>query len=395
MATRILIAGGGIVGRTIAVALKTRTHYEPVVFDVPPGGTDHRASAIAAAGVVALGQLGVWSRVADTAQPVARMVVTDSASDDLVRPEILTFEGAGDAAEPFAHMVPNAALDAALRARCAELGITEHTARARTFEEDDAGITLTLAGGDTEHGALLVAADGRGSRLRAIAGIPTIVHTYRQYGIVGTVAHEEPHNATAVQHFLPAGPFAMLPLTGNRSSIVWTERESAARSLAAMDPFLAALEIERVFGPALGRITVEDGLQVFPLEAILARRYAAGRLVLAGDAAHVIHPLAGQGLNLGLRDAAALVDVLAETQRLGEDPVAAAPRYARWRRADATQMTVVTDALNAMFSQKSDLLRSVRSVGTGLVNRREWLKRAFIDEAAGLKGDLPSLMRAA
>jgi 2-octaprenyl-6-methoxyphenol hydroxylase len=220
-----------------------------------------------------------------------------------------------------------------------------------------------------------------------------VTRDYRQSGIVGTVAHQLPHEGRAVQHFLPHGPFAMLPLTGNRSSIVWTERPAFAAELAAMDPLIAALEIERVFGLSLGRITVEGRLQTHALTAMLPRRLVEGRLVLAGDAAHVIHPLAGQGLNLGLRDVAALAEVLTEADRLGEDLAVALPRYERWRRADTVEMAAVTDGLNALFSRRSDLLRAVRSVGLGLVERRGGLKALFMREAAGFEGELPRLMR--
>ncbi len=392
MSTEILIAGGGAVGRTIAIALASGTHLKPVLFAGPPRGADHRASAISAAGRNFLDAIGVFPLIAEAAQPIEAMVITDSASEDLIRPEVLSF-ASEDGASRFAHMVPNAALDEALERRCAELGIEEIADSVRIFEEDETGITATLAGGGSRRGALLVAADGRGSRLRAIAGIGTVEHAYRQYGIVGTLSHEHPHHGTATQHFLPNGPFAMLPLTGNRSSIVWSEREPFARSLHEMDPFMAALEIERVFGPSLGHLTLEGPLQIYPLKAILSRDYAAGRLVLAGDAAHVIHPLAGQGLNLGLRDAAALAEVLGDAHRLGEDLAAAPARYARWRRADAAQMALVTDVLNTMFSTKSVLLRAVRSIGTGLVDRRQRLKAMFINEAAGFAGEVPRLMR--
>lgn len=392
MSTHILIAGGGTVGRTIAIALASGTHLKPVIVTGPPRGEDHRASAISAAGRNFLDAIGVFELIADAAQPIERMVITDSASDDLVRPEVLHFDGE-DGAARFAHMVPNAALDAALDARCAALGIEEIADSVRIYDEDETGITVRLAGGDTRRGTLLVAADGRQSRLRAIAGIGTVEHAYGQYGIVGTLSHERPHEGTATQHFLPNGPFAMLPLKGNRSSIVWSEREPFARSLAQMDPFMAALEVERAFGLSLGRLTLEGPLQAYPLKAILARDYAAGRLVLAGDAAHVIHPLAGQGLNLGLRDAAALAQTLSDSHRLGEDLRAVPDRYARWRRADAAQMAMVTDALNAIFSRKSDLLRAIRSIGTGLVDRRQRLKAMFINEAAGFAGEVPHLMR--
>ncbi|WMS41158.1 FAD-dependent monooxygenase [Acuticoccus sp. MNP-M23] len=388
---RVIVAGGGLVGRTIAVALASQSHLSVTLLAGPPPGRDERASAVAAAGRRLFSRIGVWPHVADVAQPIEDMVITDSRADDLIRPEALSFEGERGA--PFAYMVPNAALYGALTDRCAALGITEIAASATYYTEAERTITVELDNGDTITGDVLVAADGRASRLRGIAGIGVVEKHYGQCGIVGTVAHEDPHYGRATQHFLPNGPFAMLPLTGNRSSIVWTERPQFAKTLVEMDPFIAGLEIERVFGLSLGRLTVEAPLMMHPLSAHLARDFARGRLVLAGDAAHGIHPLAGQGLNLGLRDAAALSEVLVDAGRQGEDLSLALPRYARWRRADAAQMLLVTDQLNALFSRRSDLMRAVRSIGLGLVDRRDKLKSLFIQEAAGIEGEIPRLMR--
>lgn len=392
MTRTVLIAGGGIVGLSLAIALRTQSHLPVAVFTGPPAGPDERASTIAASARRLFARVGVWPHVAEAAEPIREMVVTDSAEGDLVRPEVLTFEGERGA-NAFAHMVPNEVLKTAVEARAAALGIEVLPLAATFYEEDAAGVTVFLSDGSSRRGAVLVAADGRRSRLREIAGIPVVTRDYGQAGIVGTVAHQLPHDGRAVQHFLPNGPFAMLPLTGNRSSIVWTERPVFAAELAAMDPLLAALEIERVFGMSLGRLTIEGQLQKHDLAAMLPRRLTEGRLVLAGDAAHVIHPLAGQGLNLGLRDVAALAEVLTEADRLGEELVLALPRYERWRRPNTVGMAAVTDGLNALFSRRSDVLRAVRSVGLGLVERRAGLKAVFIREAAGADGDLPRLMR--
>lgn len=388
----VAIAGGGIVGRTLAVALATQSHLRVRLFAGAPPGPDERASAVAASARRLLGRIGVWSLVASEAEPIREMVITDSAADDVVRPELLSFEGEREAG-PFAHMVPNAVLREALGRRCGALAIAETPRPVAFYEEDAVGVTLFADDGAVERADVLIATDGRRSRLREIAGIGTIEHDYGQAGIVGTVAHEEPHHGRAVQHFLPNGPFAMLPLTGSRSSIVWTERPGFARSLAAADPALAALEIERVFGLSLGRLRLEGPLQVHPLTAMLARNWQAGRLALAGDAAHVIHPLAGQGLNLGFRDVAALAETLAEADRCGEDLAVALPRYETWRRADTTMMALATGGLNAVFSRRSGFARAVRSVGLGLVEQRGGLKTLFIREAAGDEGELPRLLR--
>ncbi len=242
---------------------------------------------------------------------------------------------------------------------------------------------------------LLVAADGARSRLREIAGISFYGWSYDQSAIVGTIRHERPHEGRAVEHFLPAGPFALLPLRGDRSSIVWTERRSAADAILRRDPEVLAAMIEKRFGLELGRITLEGPLHAYPLSLGLARSFIGERLALLGDAAHVIHPIAGQGLNLGLKDAAALAEALIDQVRLGLDPGApeALEAYQRSRRFDTAQMAVTTDILNRLFSNDFGPLRALRDVGLGLVNRMPPLKRFFIGQAAGTGRGVPRLMR--
>ncbi|WP_420391893.1 FAD-dependent monooxygenase [Acuticoccus sp.] len=392
MGRTIAVAGGGIVGRTLAVALASQSALTVRLFAGPPPPPDPRASAVAASARRLFARLGVWPAVAAHAEPVRGMVVTDSADGDVVRPEALTFEGEVEG-HPFAHVLPNETLRRALAERCATVGIEETNATATFYDEEPAGVRITLSDGSEARAEVLVAADGRSSRLRAIAGVPVLRKGYGQSSVVGTVAHELPHHGIATQHFLPSGPLALLPLPGLRSSMVWSARDDVARSLADMDPMLASLEVERAFGLALGRLSVEGPLNVHPLGAMVARSFVAGRLALVGDSAHVIHPLAGQGLNLGLRDAAALAEAIVDAARLGEDLALALPRYEVRRRADTVQMTLVTDALNAIFSRRSNALRALRSIGVAFVEERDGLKSLFMREAAGLEGDVPRLMR--
>jgi 2-octaprenyl-6-methoxyphenol hydroxylase len=228
-----------------------------------------------------------------------------------------------------------------------------------------------------------------------MAGIRTLQWDYGQSGIVCTVAHERPHGGRAEEHFLPSGPFATLPLTGNRSSIVWTEKTGDAERLVADEPLVFETELERRFGLQLGELRVEGKPHAWPLGLTLARDFVKPRFALAGDAAHGIHPIAGQGLNLGFRDVAALAETIVEAHRLGLDPgsLAVLQRYERWRRFDTLEMGATTDVLNRLFSNDNPALRILRDVGLGLVDRLPALKRMFIREAAGAGGDLPRLLR--
>jgi 2-octaprenyl-6-methoxyphenol hydroxylase len=263
------------------------------------------------------------------------------------------------------------------------------------FEPADFGVTVQLgSGGTIIEARLLVAADGKRSKLRERAGIKCVGWSYAQIGIVTTVAHARPHNGKAVQHFLPSGPFAILPLTGNRSSIVWTEESGRGKALMAADEDEFLDELTRRFGVRLGELTLAGPRQSFPLDLQIARAFVADHLVLIGDAAHVVHPLAGQGLNIGMRDVAALAETVVEAARLGLD-IGAAPqleRYERWRRFDSAFSAAVMDALNRLFSNDSAPLRTLRDLGLGLIDRAPPLKRFLAREAAGRTGTVPSLL---
>ena len=397
----VLIAGGGYVGLSVAVAIKASApHLQVTLVDAAPAQAitkDERASAIAAAASRMLEQLGLWQELLPHAQPIAEMIVTDSRTSDPVRPVCLTFGDAAEptAGEPFAHMVPNQAMILALRRKADELGVDLlHAETVTDFETADPASSVTLGSGKILQCRLLVAADGVRSQLRSLAGIKTVHWDYDQMGIVTTVAHERPHEGRAEEHFLPGGPFATLPLTGNRSSLVWTEPTENAERLMAADDFTFELELERRFGHKLGDIEVVGPRKAFPLGLTLARDFVKPRFALVGDAAHGIHPIAGQGLNLGFKDAAALAQVVVETARLGLDIGAqtALERYQVWRRFDTVQMGVVTDVLNRLFSNDIAPLRMARTIGLGLVDRLPGLKKGFIDQAAGRNATNPALL---
>ncbi|MGN6304310.1 MAG: ubiquinone biosynthesis hydroxylase [Mesorhizobium sp.] len=401
----VLVAGAGYVGLAAAVSLKqARPSLAVAVVDAAPAGAwqrDGRCSAIAAAASRMLDRLGVWADLAPEAQAITDMVITDSRAADPVRPTFLTFDGEVAPGEPFAHMVANRDLNGALRRQAEKLGIDLIEGMAvQGFDTGAGAVTVHLADGATLKARLLVAADGVKSRLRDMAGIKTVRWEYGQSGIVCTVGHERPHNGRAEEHFLPAGPFATLPLKPdekgiNRSSIVWVERTADAEALVAGDDLVFEMELERRFGLKLGEIRVLDKPRAWPLGLTLARAFAAPRLALAGDAAHGIHPIAGQGLNLGFKDVAALAEVVVEADRLGQDIGAldVLERYQQWRRFDTLSMGVTTDVLNRLFSNDIGPLRAARDLGLGLVERMPRLKGFFIRQASGLSGDTPRLLR--
>ncbi|MDK9696558.1 MAG: ubiquinone biosynthesis hydroxylase [Siculibacillus sp.] len=400
----VVVAGGGHVGASLALALK---QADPrltvaVVDPTPPAaGPDARASAIAAAARRMLERLGVWGEIAPHAQPIVDMLVTDSRLDDAVRPVFLTFDGALTTGEPFAHMVPNAVMVDALLAAARTAGVEiVMPDRVIGFDVTDTRADVRLASGATLAAGLLVAADGVRSKLRDLAGIGVVRWDYGQSGIVTTVAHERPHGGRAEEHFLPSGPFAVLPLADDaagrhRSSLVWSEKSATADRLVAGDDFTFGLELERRFGRRLGALEVLAKPKAFPLGLTLARDFVRPRFALVGDAAHGIHPIAGQGLNMGFRDVAALAEVIVEARRLGLDPgrIDVLERYQRWRRFDAVEMGIVTDVLNRLFSNDVGPLRALRDFGLGVVDRIASLKSHFIGEAAGIGGSTPRLLR--
>ncbi|MDQ0313830.1 ubiquinone biosynthesis hydroxylase [Amorphus orientalis] len=396
----VAIAGAGSVGMTLALALKRADpRLSVAVIDPKPVDAtrgDDRASAIAAAARRMLVRLGVWPDVAADAQSIDEMIITDSRLRDAVRPVFLRFLGDVEPGEPYAHMIPNDVLFPAIARHALDAGIRTFTPDSvRIFETGDAGSELRLASGTRLSAALLIACDGKTSRLRGLAGIRTVGHAYDQSGIVTTVSHELPHQGCAIEHFLPAGPFAVLPLKGNRSSIVWTERTAEANRLVGLDDFSFEIELARRFGPDWGEIRLAGSRSAYPLSVQIARDLVAPRFALAGDAAHAIHPIAGQGLNMGFRDAAALAETVVEARRIGLDigSLDVLERYQSWRRFDTLEMAATTDLLNRLFSNDVAPVRLARTVGLGLVDRLPGLKRVFIREAAGLAASSPKLLR--
>ncbi|MBB4041374.1 2-octaprenyl-6-methoxyphenol hydroxylase [Microvirga flocculans] len=406
---RIVIAGGGLAGLSLGLALKQAladgvevVMCDPALQRDPHG--DKRSYAIAAAVRRMLEALGVWDQMADKAQPIRDMVITDSRLQDPVRPTFLTFAGDVDGNEPFAHMITAGDLTAALLQACRAAGLDLRPEGVKGFAPQGGRTDVTLTGGEVLPASLLVAADGARSRLREQAGIGWISWPYRQSGIVATISHERDHEGRAVEHFLPSGPFAILPLKPetqpdgslrHRSSIVWSERSENVPALLESHPEDLLAELERRFGLQLGKLAFETGPQAYPLSFGVARSFVAERLALLGDAAHVIHPIAGQGLNVGLHDVAALAEIVTDAMRLGMDPGAAdvLDRYERARRAEITAMGMMTDGLNRLFSNDVLPVRLVRDFGLGLVDRMPGLKRFFIREAAGLKESSPRLLR--
>ena len=403
--TDVLIGGAGFAGLALAIALRQSLGESFAVTVVDPAlnqtKSDARASAIAAAARRLFETIGVWDSVVQEAQPILDMVITDSRLDDAIRPAFLTFGGEIAPGEPFAHMIENGPLVNALATKARDEGVTLVASAVQSFDSHPAGaaeshaLRVGLADGSTITTKLLVAADGARSHIREHAGIMTFGWPYEQSAIVTNVAHERDHRGRAEEHFLPAGPFAILPLKGRRSSLVWTETNKQAERIMALPDAEFHQELERRFGLHLGELEVIGARRAFPLGLMVARSFVGERLALVGDAAHVIHPIAGQGLNLGLRDIAALAETIVDAARLGLDPGSAAvlERYQRWRRFDTNLMGVTTDGLNRLFSNRSDVLRLLRDVGLGIVDRLPALKQMFIREAAGLVGDVPKLLR--
>lgn len=398
----VLVVGAGYTGLAMARALSLKLGPQLTVglldrqpWDTTPAA-DPRASALSAGAVNALTQLGVWPRLEQDAQPVERIDITDPIGDSPLRQIMLQYDNMIDGAAA-SWIVENKHLKAALHDTVfSDPAITRcDPGTVRNFSADSSAATIVLEDGRQLRADLVIAADGGNSKLRQLTGIKTTGWPYSQTGIVTTVGHTKPHNATATQHFLPAGPFAILPLKNNCASIVWTEDAEVAKGIMEADDatFLATLEDR--FGTRLGKLSLEGPRASWPLRLNLARELTDTRLALVGEAARTVHPIAGQGLNLAIRDIAALADTIAESVALGIDPGNAETleQYARWRRFDGGTSALVFDAINRLFSNGNPLVRSVRDAGLELVGRSDALKNFFVREAAGLTGDaVPSLM---
>lgn len=403
----VAIVGAGLVGATLACALASHGVKIALVDRLDPsamseGRFDGRASAIALSGQRLLAAIGVWPHLenqsgADRAEPIREIRVSDGDA-----PLFLHYDHADIGSEFLGLMAENRHLRAATFARLAELSGAVHLVAPASVshmsETSDAAV-LHLAGGREIRASLVVTAEGREAKLRDQAGIGVTGWTYSQVAIVATIGHEKSHRGIAHERFLPAGPFAILPLPDDagvhRASLVWTERAAAAKAYLALDDDAFLAEIDARVGGFLGRLSLIGPRFSHPLGLQFAAHYTKGRLVLAGDAAHGIHPIAGQGLNLGFRDVAALTEVIVDARRLGLDIATpdALARYERWRRADNLVMAGVTDVLNRLFSNDIAPIKLARDLGLAAVNRVPPLKRLFMRHAMGTVGDLPRLMR--
>jgi 2-octaprenyl-6-methoxyphenol hydroxylase len=393
-----VVVGGGLAGLACGVALASGGLEVAVVDREDPAATldagfDGRTSAIAWGAQRVLDGIGVWAGAAAWAEPILEIRVADQDA-----PLFLHYDHADLGDAPLGYIVENRILRRALLSRAAALPTLRHLAPAAVarVESAPARAVAHLADGRRLAASLVVAADGKNSALRREAGIRTVAWSYPQAGIVCTVRHERPHGGIAVEHFLPAGPFAILPMTGgNRSSIVWTERADLAPAMMALGEADFTAELAARFGDFLGDLELEGPRWAYPLSFLLAERFAADRLALINEAAHVIHPIAGQGLNLGIRDIAALAELAVDARRLGLDIGNAdtLARYERWRRPDTVALAAVTDGLNRLFSNDVAPVRWARDLGLAAVNRVPPLKRLLMRHAMGTVGALPRLVR--
>jgi 2-octaprenyl-6-methoxyphenol hydroxylase len=402
MNSDLIIVGGGLNGLALALAAAS-AGFSVTIIDALPRAVrslrefDGRSYALALTSKRLLQRIGVWGAVADHAQPMLEIKVTDGRAGEGAAPWMMHFDHAEIEEGPMGFLVEDRHLRAAFLAAMDGSNLITQIDSARVVAQEimPDGVAVTLDGGDIVSGRLLIGSDGRDSGTAKRAGINRIGWGYDQTAVVCAVAHDKPHGGIAHQFFMPNGPLAILPLTGNRSSIVWSETTDRAAQLMTLDDdqFLDALR--PAFGSFLGQISLEGARFSYPLGLTLAQSFIADRVALIGDAAHGVHPIAGQGLNAGLRDVAALAQVLSEAHARGEDIGAAQPlaRYQTWRRFDTTTLALATDTFNRLFSNNNPLLRAARDIGMAAINATPTLRRGFIREAAGLTGDLPKLMQ--
>ena len=396
----IVIAGGGLNGPALALALADAGLRVAVVDNRPADARageafDGRAYALALASQRLLAALGLWPGLAGNAQPILKVEASQGIAGEGPGPFGLHFDGAEIEEGRLGFMLEDRFLYRALLAAMDGRVTHLHGVSVSGQDPGPAGVSVTLSDGRVLAARLLVGADGRRSGVAERAGIRRIGHDYGQIALVAALDHALPHHGTAHQFFMPGGPLAILPLPGNRSSIVWSEPEDEARAILAL-PDDAFLEVLRPrFGDFLGEIALAGPRFSYPLNLTLAESYVGPRVVLIGDAAHGVHPIAGQGLNLGLRDVAALAEVLIHARRRGED-IGAAPvlaRYQQWRRPDATALALGMDGVNMLFSNGNPVLRLARELGMGLVDALPPLRRGFMRQAAGLRLDpMPRLL---
>jgi len=401
-ASDILIVGGGLNGPALALALAQTGHSVTVVDSLTPGKLadedfDGRGYALALASQRLLQQTGVWQHVGDNAQPMLEIKVTDGHAGHGPSPFFIHFDHAELEEGPMGYMVEDRFLRRAfLQAMEDAPGITLVSGRTVTAQApDQTGVTVTLDDGGELRGQVLVGSDGRRSGTAQRAGIKRTGWDYGQTALVCAIDHEKPHHGIAHQFFMPPGPLAILPLPGNRSSIVWSERTETAKAIQALEDAGYIQALRPRFGDFLGEISLAGKRFTYPLNLTIANSFISDRLALVGDAAHGMHPIAGQGLNAGLRDVGALAEVITEATRRGEDigsPLVM-ERYQQWRRFDTASLVAATDVFNRLFSNDNPLLRLGRDIGMGVAGAIPGLRRNFVREAAGLTGDLPRLLK--
>jgi len=398
----IIIAGGGLNGPALALGLAQKG-FSVTVVDARPtraraeSNFDGRGYALALASKRLLDAIDVWGDVAADAQPMLDIKVSDGRAGDGPSPFFLHFDHAELEEGPMGFMVEDRYLYRAfLKAVQSESQITtinEDSVVAQDIFAD--GVTVTLQSGKALNAQLLIGCDGRQSGVGKRAGIKRTGWGYGQTALVCAIEHELPHKGIAHQFFMPPGPLAILPLPGNRSSIVWTETDETAQAIHGLSDENYIEVLKPRFGDFLGDISLAGARFTYPLGLTVANNFVAERIALVGDAAHGMHPIAGQGLNAGLRDVAAMIDVLSDARQRGEDISSelVLKRYEEWRRFDTQTLVAATDLSNKIFSNDNPLLRFGRDIGLSVINRLPVARRAFIREAAGLTGDLPSLMR--
>ena len=398
----LIIVGGGLNGATLALAL-VQDGLRVTLIDAIPNTTqkmpafDGRSYALALTSCRMFKALGLWEDLASNAQPILDIKVSDGRAGEGPSPFFMHFSHTEIEEGPMGHMIEDRHLRPALQKAIANAPLITHLAPKTVISQDSQpdGVSITLDDGTTLSALLIVGADGRGSGVAQRSAIKRTGWRYGQTALVAAIEHELPHDGIAHQFFMPAGPLAILPLPGNKSSIVWSETDANAGLFNALpeDEYLTMLRPR--FGDFLGQIKLAGDRFTYPLSLSLAQNMIAPRVALVGDAAHGVHPISGQGLNAGLRDIAALVQVLGEARHRGED-LGAVPvlrRYEEWRRFDNTTLAIATDGFNRLFSNDNPLLRIGRDLGMGMINGLPSLRRNFIREAAGLTGELPQLMR--
>lgn len=397
----VIVVGGGLNGPALGLAL-AQAGLRVTVIDAQPeraradAGFDGRAYALAIASKRLLSAIGVWQHVAAECQPILHIKASDGRAGEGPSRQFLHFDSAEIEEGPMGFMVEDRRLYGAFLSAMQTCPNLTHLPASSVIAQDvtPGRITVTLADGRQIAARVVAACDGRTSMTATRAGIHRTGHAYGQTALVCAVAHSRPHGGIAHQFFMPTGPLAILPLKGNRSSIVWSEQDLNARAIAALDDSAFLSVLRPRFGDHLGEISLAGPRFSYPLTLSLADDYVAPRVALVGDAAHGVHPIAGQGLNLGLRDVAALAEVVVGASRRGEDigAIDVLERYQSWRRFDSTTLALGMDGVNALFSNDNPALRLARDVGLGTVNNIAPMRRGFMRQAAGLSGQTAKLL---